>query len=50
MVDDYDELMARLSDAGVVVRGDESIPGTTRCYLSDPVGNRLELIDTATHH
>ncbi len=44
-VDRYDELLARLDAAGVRVRPDDSIPGTTRCHLDDPVGNRLELID-----
>ena len=47
-VDDYDQLLVRLGDAGVDVRPDESIPGTTRCYVDDPVGNRLELIDVTT--
>lgn len=47
-VDDFDRLLVRLRDAGVDVRGDESIPGTRRCYVDDPVGNRLELIDAAT--
>jgi len=47
-VDDYDQLLVRLRGVGVDVRGDESIPVTTRCYVDDPVGNRLELIDAAT--
>lgn len=47
-VDDYNKLLVRLSDAGVDVRPDHSIPGTTRCYLDDPVGNRLELLDAST--
>jgi len=47
-LDDYVELLAKLRDAGVTIRPDESIPGTTRCHLDDPVGNRLELIDDAT--
>jgi catechol 2,3-dioxygenase-like lactoylglutathione lyase family enzyme len=50
VVDDYEELLIRLSDAGFEVRSDESIPGTTRCYVDDPVGNRLELIDASTLH
>ncbi|HEY5266679.1 MAG TPA: glyoxalase [Acidimicrobiales bacterium] len=48
LLDDYDELLAKLRDAGVIVRPDASIPGTTRCHLDDPVGNRLELIDATT--
>ena len=44
-VDGYDELLARLTARGVAVRPDDSIPGTTRCHVNDPVGNRLELIE-----
>jgi catechol 2,3-dioxygenase-like lactoylglutathione lyase family enzyme len=44
LIDNYDELLHTLANAGVVVRPDDSIPGTTRCHLDDPVGNRLELI------
>jgi catechol 2,3-dioxygenase-like lactoylglutathione lyase family enzyme len=49
-LDDYEPLLARLSRAGIDVRDDQSIPGTTRCYVEDPVGNRLELIDASTLH
>jgi hypothetical protein len=27
------------------VRWSEEVPGTVRCHLDDPFGNRLELID-----
>jgi catechol 2,3-dioxygenase-like lactoylglutathione lyase family enzyme len=49
LIDNYDELVAALAQAGVVVRPDASIPGTTRCHLDDPVGNRIELIDATSH-
>jgi hypothetical protein len=31
-----------------VVWSDE-VPGTVRCHLHDPFGNRLELVDAASH-
>jgi catechol 2,3-dioxygenase-like lactoylglutathione lyase family enzyme len=45
VVDDYDELVARLAEAGVASRPDDTIPGRRRCHVDDPVGNRVELID-----
>jgi catechol 2,3-dioxygenase-like lactoylglutathione lyase family enzyme len=45
-IDFYDGMIARLEHAGVAVRPDDSIPGVRRCYVDDPVGNRLELIDS----
>ncbi|HUX03458.1 MAG TPA: VOC family protein [Acidimicrobiales bacterium] len=44
-VGDYDDLMVRLEGAGVATRPDEHLEGTRRCYVDDPVGNRMELID-----
>lgn len=41
---DYEALIARLRAAGVDVRADDSIPGVQRCHISDPFGNRIELI------
>ena len=41
---DYDALTARLRAAGVDVRNDNSIPGVRRCHVSDPFGNRIELV------
>ena len=46
-VDNFDELVAALSDAGVEIRFDETIPGRRHGYVDDPVGNRIELIDAA---
>jgi len=41
----YDELQNRLSAAGVIVTADNSIPGLRRCYVADPWGNRIELVE-----
>ena len=40
----YDELLARLRAAAVAVADDDSISGLRRCYVSDPWGNRIELV------
>ena len=40
----YAELLARLQEAGVTVRDDIELPGTKRCHVLDPWGNRIELI------
>lgn len=45
LVDDYDALRARLDRAGLAPRDDDALEGVRRCYVDDPVGNRLELID-----
>ena len=47
-IEDYDAVVARLTEAGMAVRADYEIEGTRRCYVEDPVGNRLELIDGST--
>jgi catechol 2,3-dioxygenase-like lactoylglutathione lyase family enzyme len=41
---DYDALLARIRAADIEVKEDESIPGVRRCHISDPFGNRIELI------
>jgi len=41
---DYADLIARLKRAGVEIIPDDAIPGTVRCYIHDPFGNRIELI------
>ena len=38
-------LAARLRSYGVEVRWDEDFPGYRRCYVDDPHGNRLELLE-----
>ena len=44
-VSGYDELQNRLRAAGVIVTEDNSIPGLRRCYVADPWGNRIELVE-----
>ena len=44
-VADYDALLERLGAAGIEATPDESIPGLRRCFVSDPWGNRIELLD-----
>jgi catechol 2,3-dioxygenase-like lactoylglutathione lyase family enzyme len=39
------ELAARLERAGLRPAWDEELPGHRRCYVADPVGNRLELLE-----
>ena len=39
------ELARRLQSAGVTVVEDNALPGTYRIYVSDPFGNRLELVN-----
>jgi catechol 2,3-dioxygenase-like lactoylglutathione lyase family enzyme len=41
---DYDKLIARLNNAGLQINDDHTIPGVERCHISDPFGNRIELI------
>ncbi len=41
----YDDLQDRLRAAGVELTDDGSIPGRRRCYLDDPWGNRIELVE-----
>ena len=41
---DYEGMVARLRAAGVEVREDDNVPGVRRCHVSDPFGNRIELI------
>ena len=39
------DLAGLVSSAGLTVRWTDEIPGVARCYVDDPFGNRLELID-----
>jgi catechol 2,3-dioxygenase-like lactoylglutathione lyase family enzyme len=41
---DYDAITAHLRAAGVVIKDDDGIRGVRRCHISDPFGNRIELI------
>lgn len=41
---DLDAVVAACLAAGYDVAWDHNFPGFRRCYVSDPVGNRLELL------
>jgi catechol 2,3-dioxygenase-like lactoylglutathione lyase family enzyme len=41
----YEELLARLAAAGYSAVPDTSLPGVERASVSDPFGNRVELIN-----
>jgi catechol 2,3-dioxygenase-like lactoylglutathione lyase family enzyme len=43
---DYETLTAKLLRAGVAIIADDNNPGVTRCYIHDPFGNRIELIQS----
>jgi catechol 2,3-dioxygenase-like lactoylglutathione lyase family enzyme len=45
VVEHLDDLAAALVVAGLEVRPDAELPGVKRCYVDDPFGNRIELID-----
>ena len=45
LVADLPAYAARLATHGVAVEWDDAFPGYRRCYVSDPVGNRLELLE-----
>ncbi|MGN6242328.1 MAG: VOC family protein [Motilibacteraceae bacterium] len=45
LVHDLDALASSVQAAGVEVVWDENLPAHRRCYVSDPVGNRLELLE-----
>jgi catechol 2,3-dioxygenase-like lactoylglutathione lyase family enzyme len=40
-------LVDRLAKAGIAVRWDAEIPEVRRCYVDDPFGNRIELIEAS---
>jgi len=44
--ENYSALIRRLEKAGVEIKDDASIPGVRRCHISDPFGNRIELISS----
>lgn len=44
LVDDLDAMMAALDAAGLVVIPDDPVGCRERCYVSDPFGNRIELM------
>ncbi len=49
LVTDLSMLTERLAVAGVDITTDEPLAGYERCYVADPFGNRVELLEaTAT--
>lgn len=48
LVRDLASLARRLGEAGVQVVKDDDLPGYDRVYVSDPFGNRLELMEERT--
>ncbi|WP_429810794.1 VOC family protein [Ensifer sp. B1-9] len=44
LVDDLDRLTLRLEPAGVTIAEDEPLADYRRCYVDDPFGNRMELM------
>ena len=45
LVDSLATLVAKLEAGGVGVLSDEPLPGYRRVYVSDPFGNRIELME-----
>jgi hypothetical protein len=45
VVEDLDALCSSLAAGGHGVEFDAEVPGVRRCYVDDPFGNRLELIE-----
>jgi catechol 2,3-dioxygenase-like lactoylglutathione lyase family enzyme len=45
LVEGLDAMADRLLASGVEVDWDDDFPGYRRCYLHDPHGNRLELLE-----
>ncbi|HUJ93690.1 MAG TPA: hypothetical protein VLW84_00380 [Terriglobales bacterium] len=41
---DYSALTRRLKEAGVELKADVALPGIDRCHITDPFGNRIELV------
>jgi hypothetical protein len=48
LIEDLEALGHRLVAAGVPVGDDEPLPGFHRFYVSDPFGNRIELLSPAS--
>lgn len=41
-------LRAFIESSGLAARWSDEIPGTVRCHVDDPFGNRIELIDAGS--
>jgi catechol 2,3-dioxygenase-like lactoylglutathione lyase family enzyme len=46
LVEDLTAFAERLAGHGVRVEWDDAFPGYRRCYVSDPHGNRTELLES----
>lgn len=44
LVDDLEDLRARLEQAGFATKDDKPVPGYARFFTADPFGNRIELM------
>ena len=44
LVESLDAVRVRLADAGVSIADDKPLPGFRRFYVSDPFGNRIEIL------
>ena len=49
LVRGLETLVHRLREAGVDVVADDLLPGYDRVYVTDPFGNRLELMEANSH-
>jgi catechol 2,3-dioxygenase-like lactoylglutathione lyase family enzyme len=45
LVDDLDALSAHLDRGGFPVRDGDGVEGFRQCYVDDPFGNRIELLE-----
>lgn len=45
LVEDLPALVRSLGEAGIEIVDDEPLPGYDRVYVSDPFGNRIELLE-----
>lgn len=45
LVDGLEDYARRIESHGVAVEWDDSFPGFRRCYVADPHGNRIELME-----
>lgn len=45
VVSDLDAVRRKLTEAGHPPRDDAALPGFDRCYVDDPFGNRIELLE-----
>ncbi|MHB8330126.1 MAG: VOC family protein [Acidimicrobiales bacterium] len=48
VVEGLDALVSALASSGHGVRFDDELPDVRRCYVDDPFGNRIELIEAPT--